>query len=431
MIPKKNWLAFALISIATVSFSSAQRSGEDFGGAPAPADFPQEEGVPIEDNASALEMQRALETSEFLADMPFSFAFAVREGYDDNLFTTETNRYGSFYTNTAAGIEYTAEDSRLQLKAAINGGVTYYYTRPGNKFDYTGGINLSGIYQLTPRLTISLSTNTAYLAQPDLSIPGGTNRQNGDYLYSSTTIAGAYQWSEKFSTETKYNITPFLYVEQSLNESQGRIEQTIGQSFKWLVLPKTTAVIEYRANPVTYYSAPLNNFGQFALLGVDQIFNPKTKISARGGVEFRTYSSENNNPYYIGPYAELNGMYQYQKFSSIGLNLRYGTEASGLGGSATRQTFRIGLNVVQGITPKLSFNLGMNYQNNFYNEFDRNEDASDFYENIIEFTAGANFKITKTLTLQGGYAYTIDMAPASEQLSYQRNVAFVGLNAEF
>jgi hypothetical protein len=425
--------AASIISLAALSAVplTAQRSAENFYGAPAPADFPQQEGVPVEDNAATVDFQPSFDTSEFLADLPFSFAFAVREGYDDNLFTTETNRYGSFYTNFAGGIEYTAENSRLQLSAALNGGVTYYYTRPGDKFDYTGGLNLAGVYQLTPRLTISFSTNTAYLAQPDLTIAGGTNRQDGDYLYSSTTIAGAYQWTEKFSTETKYNITPFLYVDNNLNDNQGRIEQTIGQSFNWLILPKTTGVIEYRANPVTYFSAPLNNFGQFGLLGVDQIFNPKTKLTARGGVEFRIYDPENNNRYYIGPFAELNGIYQYQRFSTLGLNLRYGTEASGLGGSATRQTFRIGVNVVQGITPKLSFNLGFNYLNNFYNEFDRNENQSDFYENILEFAVGANFNITRWLTLQGGYTYTIDMAPASEQLSYTRNVAFVGLNANF
>jgi hypothetical protein len=430
MILKKTVTIFSMVALLAAS-ASAQRSGEDFYGAPAPADFPQQEGVPVEDNAATVDFGRSLDTSEFLADLPFSFAFAVREGYDDNLFTTETDRYGSFYTNFAGGIEYTAENSRLLLSAALNGGVTYYYTRPGDKFDYTGGLNLAGVYQLTPRLTISFSTNTAYLAQPDLTIAGGTNRQDGDYIYSSTTIAGAYQWTEKFSTETKYNITPFLYMDDSLNDNQGRIEQTIGQSFNWLILPKTTGVIEYRANPVTYYSAPLNNFGQFGLLGVDQIFNPRTKLTARGGVEFRIYDPENNNRYYVGPFAELNGIYQYQRFSTIGLNLRYGTEASGLDGSATRQTFRIGLNVVQGITPKLSFNLGFNYLNNYYNEFDRNENQSDFYENILEFAVGANFNITRWLTLQGGYTYTIDMAPASEQLSYERNVAFIGLNANF
>ena len=79
----------------------------------------------------------------------------------------------------------------------------------------------------------------------------------------------------------------------------------------------------------------------------------------------------------------------------------------------------------------MSFQGGLNYQNNFYNEFDKQNPNSDFYENVIEFSLGANFKITKNLILQGGYTYTVDMAPQSEQLSYQRNVAFVGLNMDF
>lgn len=427
----KRSLPFAIVLASCSICSFGQQPSEDFYGAPAPADFPQELGTPIDDNAAALEVSEEKISEGIFEDKPFDFAFAIREGYDDNLFTTETNRSESFYTNVAGGVTYTAESSRLQLSAALNGGVTYYYTRPGNKFDYTGALNLQGSYKLNQRLTLNFSTNTAYLAQPDLEIAGTSARNNGDYFFSSTTIAGAYQWSEKFSTDTKYNFTPFFYVEESLNDSQGRIEQTIGQSFRWLVLPKSTAVLEYRVNPVTYYSAPLDNFGQFFLAGFDQVFSPKFKLNGRGGAELRFYNSDNNNPEYFGPYAEANGIYEYQRNSSIGLNLRYGTEASGLNGAATRETFRIGFNAIQGITPKLSFQGGLNYQNNFYNEFDKQDPNSDFYENVIEFSVGANFKITKNLMLQGGYTYTIDMAPESEQLSYQRNVVFVGANMQF
>lgn len=423
-----------LLFVCVSAYSSAglaQQPTEDFYGAPAPADFPQELGASVDENAAALELPAESLSEGGFEDKPFTFSFAIREGYDDNLFTTETNRAESFYTNVAGGVNYTAETSRLQLTAALNGGVTYYYTRPGTKNDYTGAINIEGTYKLTPRLTLNFSTNTAYLAQPDLEVAGTSARNNGDYMFSSTTVAGMYQWSDKFSTDTKYNFTPFIYVESSLNDSQGRIEQTLGQSFRWLVLPKTTGVVEYRVNPVTYYSAPLDNLGQFFLLGVDQVFSSKFRVTARGGAEYRSYNADNENPDYFGPYGELNGSYEYQKNSSIGLNLRYGTEASGLNGAATRQTFRVGFNAVQGITAKLSFQGGLNYQNNFYNEFDKQNLTPAFYENVIEFSLGANFKITKNLILQGGYTYTVDMAPESEQLSYQRNVAFLGLNMDF
>ena len=426
----KTLFAIACMAMPS-SLSIAQQSSEEFYGSPAPADFPQLEGQPVDDNAAALEEMDEQDSGGVFEKKPYILSAAVREGYDDNLFTTENNRNSSFYTNFAGGVEYKLENSRLQLSAALNGGVTYYYTRPGDKSDFTGALNLQGAYNVSQRLTLNFSTNTAYLSQPDLEVAGTSARNNGDYMFSSTTIAGAYQWSEKFSTDTKYNFTPFVYVEDQLNESQGRIDQTLGQSFRWLLLPKTTGIVEYRANPVTYYSAPLDNFGQFFLLGIDQVFSPKFKITSRGGAELRFYNSDIENSNYIGPFAELNGIYEYQRYSSIGLNLRYGTENAGLNGAPTRNTFRIGVNAVQGITPKLSFNVGLNYLNNFYNEFDKQNPDSDFYENIIEFSLGANFKINKNFILQGGYTRTVDAAPASQQLSYTRNVTFVGLNMLF
>ena len=196
--------------------------------------------MPANDNASALENVPKQTSGCVFKKKHFTLACAVREGYDDNLFTTETDRAASFYTNMAGGITYAAESSHLQLSAALNGGVTYFYTRPSNKYDYTGALNLRGAYKSTQRLTINFSKKTVYLVQAGLTIVGGTNRQNGDCIHSSTTVAGAYEWADKFSTDKKYNFAPFVYVHSSLNDSQRHIELTLSQSFRWLVLPNTT-----------------------------------------------------------------------------------------------------------------------------------------------------------------------------------------------
>ncbi|MFZ4588894.1 MAG: hypothetical protein ACOYNG_07920 [Terrimicrobiaceae bacterium] len=385
----------------------------------------------LDENMGDSDAAALLERAGIFEKSPYSFALSVREGYDDNLFTTATNRYGSFYTNLAGGIARKAGGGRFRLEADVNGGATWYYTRPGNKVDYTGQASLSGLWEAAPNLQISFYSLTAYLAQPDLTIAGGTNRQNGDYLYSANDIVAARTWTERFSTQTKYNFTPFVFVEQALNNSQGRIAQTLGQSFLWLVKPKTAGVLEYRANPVDYFTAPLDNFGQYFLLGVDQTFNPCFTVTGRAGAELRFYNQDNNNPDYFGPYGELQGAYAYGKSSTALLNLRYGTEASGLNGAATRQTLRIGFSAVHGLTARLALTLGLNYQNNFYNEFDKPVTNPDFYENIFEFSAGVNFNFSETAFLQIGYQRTVDMAPASEQLSYTRNVAYAGINLKF
>ncbi len=410
---------------ATVTMTALQAQN-DIGAArslhlaPLPADFSSDLGDTEGSSDSPLSL---------LASQPFKFSAAVREGFDDNLFTERTNKDSSFYTNVAAGVRYDFGGPRLKLSTELGGGVTYYYTRPGDKVDFNGQFTLSATYLASPRLTISASTVTAYLSQPDTSIIGGTNRVDGDYIYTNTSIDAAYQWTEKFSTVTGYNIYGNLYMESDLNDTQSFISQTISQSFKYLALPKTTLVAEYRANPVTYLVADLNSFGNFALLGFDQVFNPRFRWTLRAGVEQRFL----NNPVdgkstYIGPYGESNLVYQFGKYSNIGWNARYGTEASGLTNVTQRQTFRTGLSVTHGFTPRLSVNAAFNFQVDY---FDQANVIDTYTQTVWDLSVGANFKLNRVVSLSAGYQFTAVNAPQAIEVEYTRNVAFVGANFAF
>jgi hypothetical protein len=404
--------------------SQAQERGFQFYGAPPPADFEQDAGFD-----GAVATGPSDDTPGIFARKPINFTFAVREGWDSNLFTTRTNTQSSFYTNWAAGASYSFGTPRLQLNTSLGGGITYYYTRPGDKVDYNGNWSLAAIYKAAPRLTLSINTSTSYLSQPDLTIVGGENRQNGDYLYSSTDLGAAYQWSEKFSTETKYGIRAFYYVDSGLNDNQGRIEQTIAQSGRWLILPRTTGVLEYRANPVTYFEADLNSFGQFFLVGADQVFNPRFTWKGRLGAELRF----NNNPVdgqstYIGPYGESNLEYRFGPASALSWLMRYGTEASGLYNVTQRQTFRTGLAINHAFTKRISMNFGANYQVNYY---DQQDVIPSFTENVIDFSIGASFALNRFASLSAGYQFTIDIAPDAIDREYNRSVVFIGANLAF
>jgi hypothetical protein len=370
---------------------------------------------------------------ESFEDKFFDLSFNFRQGYDSNVFTDNVNPYESLYSNLGFKVDYNFDAPQLSLETSTSAGLTYYYSVPDYQLEANASFAAILEYRLSQRATISLITSTSFLPQPDLATPGLSNQYNESFVYSTTTLGFNYLWSQKVATETKYNFTPVYYLEDAYNDIQGRVEQTLSQSVQWLLNPKSKVLLEYRANPVLYYSAPLDNFGQFALLGWDQTLNPRSKVNVRLGAEQRFYDSENNNRTYIGPFGELIGTYQYQKFSTLNLNLRYGTEASGIGGSATRDTFRIGFGAVHGITPKLSFNASVNYQNNYYNEFDKNVNYPDFSENVIQFSFGANFKINEKLSLEAGYSYTNDSAPGfiADALAYERNIAFVGVKATY
>jgi len=417
------------IFFSTLAFTHAQT--QSFGGqsaffsAPGPSDFMTDTGEQPggEDNAG-------LDPIGILAGSPIDFTFAVREGYDDNLFTTRTNKDSSFYTNFAAGMSYEFGGPRLQLTTSLGGGVTYYYTRPGEKTDFNGQFSLNAVYLATPKLTLAIGTTTAYLSQPDTNIIGGTNRVDGDYIYTNTNIDATYQWTEKFSTVTGYQFYGNYYMEQSLNDTQSFLSQTIRQSFRWLLLPKTTVLLEYRANPITYTGgAGLNSFGNFALVGVDQIFNPRFKWTGRIGIEQRF----NQNPVdgdsiYFGPYGESNLSYQFGPASTLSWNARYGTEPSGLTDVTQRQTFRTGIAVNHGFTQRISANLGFNFEVDY---FDQANVINTFYQTIFDVTAGVNFKVNRHVSLSAGYQFVAVYAPQNIAFEYNRNVCFVGANLAF
>lgn len=360
---------------------------------------------------------------------PFKMTLSVREGFDSNTNTTSSNPDSSWYTNFGAGINYSFGSPRLQLGANLGGGITYYYTRPGDKVDFNGSFALNALYRATPRLNLSIGTSTAYLSQPDVAIIGGPNRQSGDYLYSNTTISAAYQWTEIISTVTAYNFTALYYLENDLNQNQGNISQTLSQSINWLWKPKTTLVAEYRANAITYYSADLNSFGNYFLVGFDQIFNPKFIWNARLGLQVNF----NNNPVdgtstYVGPFMESTLRYQFAPASSLAWNMRYGTEQSGLYDVTQRQTFRTGLTLSHAITPRLTASLGLNYQCNYYDQADVIE---TFVENIVDVAVGLKYRVNRFVSLETGYQFTIDIAPAFTGREYNRSIAFAGANFTF
>ncbi|MEI6070780.1 MAG: outer membrane beta-barrel protein [Verrucomicrobiae bacterium] len=421
--------AISVAALGSAGILNAQRTVNSahnaFYLAPGPSDFPTDTG-----DQPVGESNAGMNPLGFIGGSPVHLSGALREGYDSNCFTTRTDPTSSMYTNAAIGVNYAFGGPRLQLSTSLGAGATYYYTRPGDKMDYNGQFTLNAVYLLTHKLTVSFGTIIAYLAQPDTNIIGGTNRVNGDYLYTNTTLDLAYQWSEKFSTVTGYQAYANRYIEQDLNDTQSFVSQTLHQSFRWLLLPKTTVLIEYRANPIYYPGgAGLNSFGNFALIGFDQIFNPRFKWTARLGVEQRfNQNPVDGNSTYFGPYGESNLSYQFGPASTLSWSARYGTEPSGLTNVTQRQTFRTGLNVTHAFTPRISGNIGLGVEVDY---FDQQSVVSTFTETIFDVSAGLNFKINRTVSLSAGYQFTSVYAPQNIVFEYTRNVGFAGVNLSF
>ncbi len=387
-----------------------------------------------QDNSIGLDVGDAQGSSfsplSLLARKPFRINISVREGFDDNVNTTRTNRQSSLYTNFAAGISYDFGGPRLKLSTRLSGGYTFYSGTNVSRPDRFSGLwNLSAMYMVSPKLILTATTNTGYYSQPNLIVTGTNVSQQGDYFSSSTSFAALYQWATRFSSTTSYSFSTLYYMDPDINENQGRITQTFGQSINFMWKPTTTLVAEYRVSPTTYFDADLNTLNQYGLVGFDHVFSPRSSWNMRVGAQFNFL----NNPVdgtgtYFGPYGESAFIYNFAERSSVAWTLRYGTEASGLNNVTQRQTFRTGLGFSHGFTPRLKASLGLYYNVSYFNQANV---INPYYQTSFEGAAGLTYELNRFLSASVGYRYTGVYAPEAQSQEYTRNVVFVGLNAGF
>lgn len=369
---------------------------------------------------------------------PFRYSFAVYEGYNSNVNTQSNNGVQSMYTEIAAGIGYEFGGSRLQLETSFGAALTYYYNN--KNLDYDGlfptlNFILGANYEATPRLDLSLNTTTTLQTQPNFTTAGSSDYYQGPYIISDTTLGAKYLWLPKFATETTYNPVLWYYLDPgALATDFSRYEQTVGQQFIFLWKPQTSLVAEYRFNTRNYfYAKNYDSIGNYGLLGVDHVLNPRSTLTFRGGVEQRFMQNPDTvgTNDYFGPYGQLNFNYALNPDTTVALQTRYGTTASNLTNYNQGQQLLFGLNLAHQLTRRIALSGFFNYQNNYYNQPDSVVNgvniAPDFYDNVFNTGINMSFQINRVWSILAGYTFTaLDSTNTQQQKDYTQNIVFIG-----
>lgn len=362
------------------------------------------------------------------------FQAAVRGGYDSNINSSKNNEVASTFLNINGGVNYRFGTPRLNLNADLTGGLTDYFNAGANQsLQGTIGLGLSVEYRFSPRLVLTFNTSSSYQQQPNPGLIGTSQNQNGSYIYSASSFSGAYQWSELFTTVTRLNFTGNYYLDSSLNNQQGFIQPGFGQSFRWLVKPSTTAVLDYNTDVYDYAQQGNSSWGQSLAGGFDHIFNPKWFWNFRGGAEFRTYQNINGDGSYIGPYVDNNISMSFGKASSVSWIAHVGTQASGQQNVSFSPAIRTGLNYTQGLTPKLKMNSGLFYLIQYYNDsaLGSNGALIDYYQTTVQANLDLTYDLNRIFKLALGYQYLAAISPSVPGQEYNRGISYLQIKGAF
>jgi hypothetical protein len=273
---------------------------------------------------------------------------------------------------------------------------------------------------------------------------GSSQNQNGSYVYTANSLAAAYQWSEKFTTVSRFNYTANYYLQNSVNNQSGFGQPGFTQSFRWLTRPTTTAVVDYNTDYYTYgQGSPqgqgnTSSWGNSLSGGFDHIFNPKWFWNFRLGAEFRTSQSLYNDSPYLGPYVSHNFSWKFGKASSIDWMARLATQPSGQQGVSYSPAFRTGLNYTQGITAKLRMNAGLFYLIQSYKDSPQGPVQANgqpglinYYQSSIQGNIDLLYDLNRIFQLALGYQYLSSICDEVPSQAYIRNIGYVQLKAAF
>ena len=363
------------------------------------------------------------------ARSPFRVSVAVREGYDDNVYTTSQNPVGSFFTNGNVVIGYKFGNNRTRLDVEASGGATYYYNRPfGQEYDINSGLTITVSHQATPRLGLAAAAYLTYQSEPDFNTGFGINRRSGNYFYTNDKFSTSYQWTPRFSTVSSYTLGVINYEDSAIGSYEDRLEHTFGNEFRYLALPTTTLVGEYRYEIINYDTAARDSMTHFVLGGLDHSFNPHFNISLRGGAQFRQFDNFGER---TSPYGEATLNYSLGSRTTISWRNRYGLDEPDVPGSPSRTTFRTGLTAGYAITTRITSSLTLFYQH------DENDGiltpatfVAPFNEDSIDFGLGLRYEINRNFAAIAGYNHTEVLSQIALR-EYARNRYYLGLNAAF
>src|SRR4029077_10480700 len=149
-------------------------------------------------------------------------------------------------------VDLKLETPRTNLDLTSNFGFIYYGELDNNQLDPNINLTLTLTHKLTPRLTLGVASTSVYQTEPDFQTGLGTDRRNGNYFYTTDTFSATYVWVPRFSTVTSYGITYVKYDDIAAGMFEDRVENTLGNQFRFLILPTTNRVGEYRFQVVNY-----------------------------------------------------------------------------------------------------------------------------------------------------------------------------------
>ncbi len=396
----------------------------------------------------------------------WSASATLRGFYDDNYTTSPNgNKQGSAGFEVSPSIQFNVPLQQTEIGFKYTYGLYYYQERQdqGNDpIDQTHQVDLWLDHAFTERVQGTIKDTMAIGQEPTLLNPSSgpvsaPYRVDGNNLANNASVSLTVDWTREFSTVSIYNNGYYDYendggtaINPSLAALLNRIDQYIGNDFRWAISRNSYVLLGYQFEWVNYlgdepigqsttfpfkryYSEDRNSYSHIGYLGYQSMILPNLNFSIKAGAQATTYYNDDASPNFITPYLLTTASYTYAPGSYVEVGVQHmqnatDTAALGSNGNITQsqQSTVFSASINHQITAKLLGSIVGSFQSSRYNQGAYNND-SDY---IYAFGANLNYAFNQHFSTEIGYNFD-DLQSDVPYNGYSRNRVYLGVTATY
>ncbi len=434
MIMKSYTVLFGLFTVATTSVWAQADLQAPADTRPSSADV-SSQLPPTQTTPAGVDVAQ----SHAEAQRPFTVSATVREQYDDNIYTTNTNKVDQFESIIEPSFLFNYPMGEDLFSARYTFGATYYPDRAGSSFDLSHEFVARYNHSFSDRFDLEVRDRVSDSDQPEISSGAVVNRVAGSYVNNTFTLQGTAQWAPKLSTVTTFTNDYFTYSDPTQSQLNDRDVNTLQHDFRFLLTPTLTLVAGGTYTNVGYSDditpAGLTNTvsrdweSETIYAGLDYNFTPQLTAGFRAGGVVTQYDASSGSE--LDPYAEVFANWQVGARSSLNFDYTHTVAQTDVDSYSSTLSDNFSLTARYQFTPRFSGQLQGDY-NLAQNQADSSIIAGqgDFQENTFGISFGLGYDLTRYLNLNMGYDYS-EVDSDDSGRSYTRNQVSLGLTATY
>ncbi|MGJ8657506.1 MAG: outer membrane beta-barrel protein [Akkermansiaceae bacterium] len=370
--------------------------------------------------------------------LPIQYTVSAGLGYDD-YFTSSTESEGSssIYANAALGANYMNSSPQTTWKVGAYLSANKYFEddRGGAGIYYNARLNLDLNHRINERTRFVSRNYASFGIEPDYSFSFTPNKAPAEHLFYSSDNSIGHRWTSRLATYTGVRVSG-LSNHGGSNEDD-RTTYGIYNNFRYSLNQTTTltANLSYAKTDADGSAGDATDI--VGSLGIERRLSDRSYVTANAGVTHRDVDGGRDN--YYSPYitaalnTSVNSRLRLQTFVRYGVE-NYGT-SQGVNTYDTNQAIRVGLTANYAVSPKLSFNAGVNYIQYDYSDgrdVVANTAIGDADRSLVNPHIGFTYRVNDSTSVNGSYNYT-DSSSSSSLSSddFSRNRVQLGVSRIF